>query len=286
MEEVERSTIGVSRTSPGTDRITVWLLKSSWARVRTCIRSIFQKCLKLCYFPTAWKTAEVAMIPKVGKKDRTSPRSMRPIALLSYLGKGLERVVARRLAWTAMTHGILSPQHLGALPKRSAMDLLASFTHNTQRAWALGKKVTMVTMDFQGAFDALLKNRLLDRMAKQGWPDPVLKFVNSFLTDRKVRVKLGKEIAQCYTVACGTPQGSPLSPVLYTLYLAELLNQDTTRRFGYADDVCLYRASDSLDENVRQLADDVRAINEWGGGKQGCLCTRKIGNDAPHQAIG
>jgi hypothetical protein len=74
------------------------------------------------------------MILKVGKKDRTSPRSMRPIALLSCLGKGLERVVARRLAWTAMTHKILSPQHVGALPKRSAMDLLASFTHNTQRA--------------------------------------------------------------------------------------------------------------------------------------------------------
>jgi hypothetical protein len=30
-------------------------------------------------------------------------------------------------------------------------------------------------MDIQGAFDALLKNRLLDRMAKQGWPDQVLK---------------------------------------------------------------------------------------------------------------
>jgi hypothetical protein len=109
MEEVERSTIGVSSTSPGTDRITVRLLKTCWAQVRTYIRSIFQKCLELCYFPTAWKTAEVAMIPKVGKKDCTSPRSMRPIALLSCLGKGLERVVARRLAWTAMTYEILSP---------------------------------------------------------------------------------------------------------------------------------------------------------------------------------
>jgi hypothetical protein len=47
-------------------------------------------------------------------------------------------------------------------------------------------------MDVQGAFDALLKNWLLDRMAKQGWPDLVLKFINSFLTGRKVRVRLGK----------------------------------------------------------------------------------------------
>ena len=44
-----------------------------------------------------WKLAEVAMIPKTGKTDRTSPRSWRPIALLSCIGKGLERTVARRI---------------------------------------------------------------------------------------------------------------------------------------------------------------------------------------------
>jgi hypothetical protein len=82
----------------------------------------------------------------------------------------------------------------------------------------------MVTINVQGAFDTLLKNRLLDLMAKQGWPDPVPKFINSFLTNRKFRLRLGKETTQCYAVACRTPQGSPLSPVLYTLYLAELLN--------------------------------------------------------------
>ncbi|KAI1675616.1 RVT-1 domain containing protein [Pyrenophora tritici-repentis] len=131
-------------------------------------------------------------------------------------------------------------------------------------------------MDVQGAFDALLKNWLLVRMAKQGWLDLVLKFVNSFLTDRKVRVRLGKATTQCYTVACGTPQGSPLSPVLYTLYLAELLNQDTTRRFGYAGDVCIYRASNSLDENVRLLAEDVRAINEWGAANKVAFAPEKL----------
>jgi hypothetical protein len=204
------------------------------------------------------------MIPKAGKKDRTSLRSWRPIALLSCLGKGLERIVARRIAWTAMTHNILSPQHGGALPKRSAMDLVASFTHDVEHAWATGKQVTMITMDVQGAFDALLKNRLLQRMGKQGWPAPALSLIQAFLTDRQVQVRLGRETTPNYPVPCGTPQGSPLSPVLYTLYLAELLNQDRTRRFGYADGVCIYRATHTLDGNVTLLAEDMRAINEWG----------------------
>jgi hypothetical protein len=56
---------------------------------------------------------------------------------------------------------VLSDQHRGALPKRSAIDLVASFTHNVEKAIAEGLQVTMVTLDVQGAFDALLANRLL-----------------------------------------------------------------------------------------------------------------------------
>jgi hypothetical protein len=41
------------------------------------------------------------------------------------------------------------------------------------------------------------------------------------------------------------------------LYLAELLAQDPSLRFGYADDICLYRASHSLRHNVILLARDV-----------------------------
>jgi ribonuclease HI len=264
LEESERNTIGVSSTSPGTDRSTVRLLRACWAQVGELIRRIFQRCLELNHFPAQWKLAEVAMIPKVGKKDRMSPRSWRPIALLSCIGKGLERAVARRIVWTAVTHKILSPQHGGALPKRSAIDLTATFTHDTEAAWVKGQHVTMVTLDVQGAFDALLKNRLLHRMAQQGWPQRTILFVNSFLTDRRIQVRLGQVTTPSYPVACGTPQGSPLSPVLYTLYLAELLSMDTKRRFGYADDICLYRASHSLDENVQLLAADLRQIRAWG----------------------
>ena len=127
--------------------------------------------------------AEVAMIPKVGKRDKESVRSWRPIALLSCLSKGLERTIARQVAWTALTRGVLSPQHGGALPKRASMDLVASFVHDVEKGFAAGLQTTLVTMDVQGAFDALLKRRLLKRMTEQGWPLPLLKLVDSFLSD-------------------------------------------------------------------------------------------------------
>lgn len=264
LEEVERNCIGVSSTSPGTDKVTVRLLKACWDTVKHLIHGLYKRCLELSYFPRAWRTAEVVMLPKAGKKDKTSARSWRPIALISCVSKGIERIISRRIGWTALTSGILSPQHGGALPKRSAMDLVAAFTHDVEFALSRRKQVSMASMDVMGAFDALLRRRLLKRMTDQGWPLACLKLISSFLTDRSVCVRLEGFTTTSYDVDCGTPQGSPLSPVLYMLYLAELLLMDPTLRFGYADDLCLYRASESLDENVALLAQDIRSIIQWG----------------------
>ena len=88
----------------------------------------------------------------------------------------------------------------------------------------------------------------------------LLCLVKSFLTNRKVRVRLEDSTTAFFIVAYGTPQGSPLSLVLYMLYLAKLLNQDSALRFRYTDDICLYRASATLEENVKLLARDVRGI--------------------------
>ena len=85
------------------------------------------------------------------------------------------------------------------------MDLVASFTHDVEKAMAEGKQVTMVTLDVQGAFDALLANRLLQRMQRQGWPMTLLCLVKSFLTNRKVRVRLEDSTTAFFTVAYGTP---------------------------------------------------------------------------------
>ncbi|RAL64848.1 hypothetical protein DID88_001444 [Monilinia fructigena] len=101
-------------------------------------------------------------------------------------------------------------------------------------------------------------------MQDQGWPVPLLKMIRSFLQERKVMVRLEDAYTDESRVQCGTPQGSPLSPVLYMLYLAELLNQDQALRFGYADDIALYRIGNTLEENVTAITQDVRRIEAWG----------------------
>ena len=85
------------------------------------------------------------------------PRAYRLIALLSVLGKGLERLIARRMAWIAIKHKVLHRQQFGALPLHSATDLAAALIHDFKEAWSWGLKASMLTLDVQGAFDAILR---------------------------------------------------------------------------------------------------------------------------------
>lgn len=289
-EEAEKACVGVLSTSPGVDGVTVRLMKACWGTMGETVKRLYQRCLELSHFPAAWKRAEVVMLPKVGKRDRSLVSSWRPIALLSCISKGLERIFARRIAWAALTKGILSSTHGGALPRRSATDLICALMHEIETALAEGKVVTMVTSDVKGAFDALLKKRLLREMRQFGFDIKLLRLVDSFLTDRKARVRF-EGVRTDYTMLnCGTPQGSPASPVLFMIYLAKMVKAGGRYRFAYADDILNYRVSKSLGDNIRQLTDTLNDLHGWGNENKIVFApektemihiTRARGNEAP-----
>ncbi|KAI0994941.1 hypothetical protein K3495_g13240 [Podosphaera aphanis] len=126
------------------------------------------------------------MLQQPNKADLSSPRSYRPIALLCVLGKGLERLIAKRIAWIAVHNKILTTQQFGALPGRSAVGLSTCLTHDVERALIEGRTASMLTFDVKGAFDAVLPGRLARHMREQGWPKPLVNWVASFATNRSV----------------------------------------------------------------------------------------------------
>lgn len=121
-------------TAPEIDGLTARILSMVWSLIAPKVTLMYNRCLSLGHHPSCFKTAEVAMIPKPGKPDYTSFRSYRPIALISCLSKGLERLIARRMSETALLEVLPNPQHFGALPKRSAVDLTTALTHDVEEA--------------------------------------------------------------------------------------------------------------------------------------------------------
>lgn len=205
----------------------------------------------------------MVLLPKPNR-DPTSVKGWRPIALLSCLGKGLERLLAKRMSFLAIKHHVVAEQQFGALPGRSATDLVGCVTHDIERARQRGQAATFVTLDVQGAFDAVLHNRLLRRLQMQGWPAALVSWCRSFLHHRRVEVRHTGGVTQPRQLECGLPQGSPISPILFLLYMAEALKGGMPgMKFSYADDIGILGIGPTAATSLAAAQSQVDWLLQW-----------------------
>lgn len=264
-QDVEICLLRPKNTAPGVDGIQTEVLRACWDSIKSAVLKLYRLCLQLGYHPKIFQRAEVVVLPKPNKRDLSSPRSWRPIALLPCLGKGLERLIARRISHTAVKQGVLSTQQFGALPKRSAIDLVSCLVHDVERARSRGKVASLLTLDVKGAFDTVLPGRLLRRLDEQSWPRWLIMWVKSFLSNRTIKIRLGETVTEESILQCGLPQGSPVSPILFMLYTEPILRLGKQKgNFSYADDIAILRTGRTLTECTEILTQDLGKLLEWG----------------------
>ncbi len=99
------------------------------------VTRLFQRCLEKGYHSSVFKNAILYALLKPGKRPRLLPLSYRLIALLSYLGKVLERVMARRLAYIALKYKLFSLLYFGATSRCSAVDAASMLTYDVEKAF-------------------------------------------------------------------------------------------------------------------------------------------------------
>lgn len=144
--------------------MTAPIIRLAWTVLGKRITNLFHRCVHLVVHPKVFKRANVIIIPKSEKRDHLLPTSYRPIALLSCLGKGLERLLARRVSYCASKYDILARNQYGAVSRRSAVDLKTALICEIRKGLQDGKVAGMVIVDVKGAFDGVLCNLLLYRL--------------------------------------------------------------------------------------------------------------------------
>lgn len=79
-----------------------------------------------------------------------------------------------------------------------------------------------MAFDIKGAFDTVTEGRLTKRLWEQQIPLPLIRWVASFLTNRKAAIRLDGYTVIQEEVKIGVPQGSPVAPILFMLFTALL----------------------------------------------------------------
>ena len=100
-----------------------------------------------------------------------------------------------------------------------------------------GQKTGILIWDLSAAFDTLDINLLCSKLEIYGFSQQSAKWFNSFLTNRSQRVKIGQTLSDLVTLNSGVPQGGILSPIIFTLFSADLeFWCKFVKIYGYADD--------------------------------------------------
>ena len=229
--------------SPGVDGIYPIMIKKTFDIVGEFLVNLFKDCIKTCYVPKSWRKSKVVFIPKVGKTDYSNPKNFRPISLMSFLLKGLERVILWYLEEDTLKGRLLHKNLFAYRAGRSTETALHCITHSIEKGLSIRKShVVAVFLDIDAAFSKASINSMTRTLTGTQCNPALSSWIEFMLRNREVISSWGGSSASL-TVTKGTPQGGILSPVLWNLMMNELLNKFDRYKlceiFCYADDLAI-----------------------------------------------
>ena len=84
--------------------------------------------------------------------------------------------------------------------------------------------VSLVSFDVKGAYNGVYKDRLLQRLQARGIPMDLVKWIDAFCSERTATIVVNGQASDVRTLEqAGLPQGSPLSPILFLFFNADLV---------------------------------------------------------------
>ena len=245
--------------------LTNRLLKAIATAITESLTHLFNLSVKTHAFPSDWKHALVTPIFK-NRGDKQLPSNYRPVSILPALGKILDNIQSTFLLKYLEEYHLLSSHQFGFRASLSTTKQLVYITHQWISNLNSKKDTLAVFMDFHKAFDRVWHNGLLYKLGQLGISHSALSWLQDYLTNRTLSVKVGQSRSPDYQLSAGVPQGSHLGPVLFLAYINDLPTVVTSPADLYADDALLHDTVEQTNALQRNINAAVTWATTWRGG--------------------
>ena len=183
--------------------------------------AVFNSLWESGVLPDAWREATIIPILKPGKSG-LDPLHYRPISLTSSLCKLMEKMVNARLNWFLEHHNVLANAQCGFRKHRSAVDHILALDTEARACFSQKKHLGAVFFDIEAAYDTVLRHGILLKLHNYGVRGRMGAFLQSFLSHRHFRVRVGGHLSNSFPQENGIPQGGVLSVALFAVMINDI----------------------------------------------------------------
>lgn len=263
-EDVNHTIKQSKNTAPGYSNINKIILNKLPTKAIQSLTNIFNASLSSGYFPDIWKKSIIKLIPKAGKNPH-KPENYRPISLLEVPGKIFERIINSRIKQFLELHNKYNNNQFGFRANRSTHQALALITEQIAQNKSDKGHCQVVLRDISKAFDKVWHLGLKYKLLQLNIPITIEKLLCDFLDDRSAQIKIKNYTGQIIHLHSGVPQGSVLSPTLFTIYTSDIPQPRHGINIAYADDITQITGYPGKSKNMIKLITEreIKTVNEF-----------------------
>ena len=261
LEELEQALGKLKKSEVGPDGIPNWAYKNSTISLKAALLALFNLSFSKGQFPDSYRLADIVSLPKVGK-DKTLPENYRPISLTNTISRIFESIIHKRLYAYCEINKVLPQTQFAYRKNRSSIDPLILITQDIKWGFKRSFTTRMIQLDITKAFDTVWLDGLRYKLHKIGLRNHLLTWLSSYIESRKYRV-ITPSVTEYVDFEDGVPQGSCLSPLLFTIFLSDIVNDLKCDHAEFADDFTLWKTVTKGRVDLEDIKHDLQVIEEW-----------------------
>ncbi len=244
----------------GPDKIGNRDLKNLAVTLIKPLTIIFNKILTQEVVPSQWKTAEIILLHKKGRRDEIN--NYRPISLTPNISKIFMSIIKDRMYNQLDMNQ--SREQGGFRKGYSTIDHIFTLNQLIEKAKEYNMQINLLFIDFHKAFDSVSHMYIWRALKNQGIPDKLIRIIKNIYEESKAYIKMDRT-GEVFNIKRGVRQGDPLSPNMFNSVLEEIvrnlkweemgikINGEFLSHLRFADDVVII--SDSI-SNLEKMGEE------------------------------